>query len=47
MTELATYDLNDRIATITIDDGKVNAFSIPMLKAIHARFDQAERDGAT
>jgi enoyl-CoA hydratase len=46
MTELATYELNERIATITIDDGKVNAFSIPMLKAIHAAFDQAERDGA-
>jgi enoyl-CoA hydratase len=46
MTELATYELNERIATITIDDGKVNAFSIPMLQAIHAAFDQAERDGA-
>jgi enoyl-CoA hydratase len=46
MTELATYELKDRIATITIDDGKVNAFSIPMLKAIHAAFDQAERDEA-
>jgi enoyl-CoA hydratase len=29
-----------------MDDGKVNAFSIPMLKAVHAAFDQAERDGA-
>lgn len=46
MTELATYELDERIATITIDDGKVNAFSIPMLKAIHGAFDQAERDGA-
>src|ERR1700683_5685832 len=46
MTELATYELDDRIATITIDDGKVNAFSVPMLKAIHSAFDQAERDGA-
>jgi enoyl-CoA hydratase len=45
-TELATYELNERIATITIDDGKVNAFSIPMLQSIHAAFDQAERDGA-
>src|SRR5271154_4562413 len=44
--ELATYDLNERIATIAIDDGKVNAFSIPMLKAVHAAFDQAERDEA-
>jgi enoyl-CoA hydratase len=46
MTELATYELRERIATITIDDGKVNAFSIPMLKAVHAALDQAERDGA-
>jgi enoyl-CoA hydratase len=46
MTELATYELRERIATITIDDGKVNAFSIPMLEAIHAAFDQAERDEA-
>ena len=28
-----------------MDDGKVNAFSIPMLKAVHAALDQAERDG--
>jgi enoyl-CoA hydratase len=46
MTELATYELNERIATITIDDGKVNAFSIPMLQSIHSAFDQAERDEA-
>jgi enoyl-CoA hydratase len=46
MTELVTYELNDRIATIAMDDGKVNAFSIPMLTAVHAAFDQAERDGA-
>ncbi len=46
MTELARYELKDRIATITIDDGKVNAFSIPMLEAVHAAFDQAERDEA-
>ncbi len=46
MTELATYELRERIATITMDDGKVNAFSIPMLKAVHAALDQAERDGA-
>jgi enoyl-CoA hydratase len=46
MTELVTYKLNDRIATIAMDDGKVNAFSIPMLKAVHGAFDQAERDGA-
>lgn len=46
MTEPATYELEGRIATIAIDDGKVNAFSIEMLKALHAGLDQAERDGA-
>jgi enoyl-CoA hydratase len=46
MAELATYELDDRIATITMDDGKLNVFSIPMLKAVHAAFDQAEHDGA-
>ncbi|HEY3829758.1 MAG TPA: crotonase/enoyl-CoA hydratase family protein [Solirubrobacteraceae bacterium] len=47
MSELATYELDGPVATITMDDGKVNAFSIPMLQAIHAAFDQAERDRAT
>lgn len=44
MAELATYALQGPIATITIDDGKVNAFSIPMLRAIHAALDRAEHD---
>jgi enoyl-CoA hydratase len=47
MSELANYELDGPIATITMDDGKVNAFSIPMLQAIHAAFDRAERDRAT
>lgn len=46
MSELARYELDGGIATIAMDDGKVNALSIPMLKAIHACFDQAERDAA-
>lgn len=46
MSELARYELDGRIATITMDDGKVNAFSIPMLQAIHAAFDRAEQDDA-
>ena len=28
-----------------MDDGKVNVFSIPMLRALHEAFDQAEQDG--
>lgn len=46
MTELATYELDGRIAQITIDDGKVNAFSIAMLRALHDVLDRAERDEA-
>jgi enoyl-CoA hydratase len=46
MSELATYELDGRIATITMDDGKVNAFSIDMLRAVHAALDRAEEDGA-
>ena len=38
--------LDGPIATITMDDGKVNAFSIDMLKAVHGAFDRAEQDGA-
>jgi enoyl-CoA hydratase len=46
MTELASYERNGPIATIAMDDGKVNALSVPMLRDLHAAFDRAERDGA-
>lgn len=46
MTELATYALDGRIATVTLDDGKANALSIAMLKTLHDALDQAERDAA-
>jgi enoyl-CoA hydratase len=46
MAELATYELEGRIATIAMDDGKVNAFSIEMLKAVLAALDRAEQDNA-
>ncbi len=46
MSELARYELNEGMATITMDDGKVNALSIVMLRALHAAFGQAERDRA-
>jgi enoyl-CoA hydratase len=42
---LATYDLTDDIATITVDDGKVNVMSPAMQAAIHAALDRAEADG--
>lgn len=46
MSELVSYELDERIATVTMDDGKVNALSIAMLQAIHKAFDQAEQDNA-
>jgi enoyl-CoA hydratase len=45
VSELAGYEIDGGIATITIDDGKVNAFSIEMLRALHEALDRAERDG--
>jgi enoyl-CoA hydratase len=41
-----TYELADGVATITMDDGKVNAMSVPMLEEIDAAFRRAEADRA-
>jgi enoyl-CoA hydratase len=46
LSELVTYAREGRIATITMDDGKANVFSFPMLEGLHAAFDQAEQDEA-
>jgi enoyl-CoA hydratase len=46
MSTLASYAVADGIATITMDDGKVNALSVDMLGQVSAHFDQAEADGA-
>lgn len=40
------YELGDGIATITIDDGKANAITIPLIDEVRAALDQAEADGA-
>src|SRR5439155_141247 len=44
MPDLATYSRSGPIATITMDDGKANVMSLAMLNALHAAFDEAERD---
>lgn len=46
MTSLTTYDLADGIATITLDDGKVNALSPAMSGEIAAQLDRAGADEA-
>ena len=44
--QLTRYELDGGLATIAIDDGKVNAFSVAMLRSLHAALDRAERDDA-
>lgn len=46
MTTLVDYRLDDRIATITMDDGKKNALSPDMFAALSAAFDRAQEDHA-
>jgi enoyl-CoA hydratase len=46
MPKLATYRLEDSIATITMDDGKMNVLSVDMLSAVAAALDRAEADRA-
>lgn len=44
--DLLSYELSDSIATITLDDGKVNALSPQMLSDVNNALDRAEADGA-
>lgn len=46
MSASVSYQLNNSVATITMDDGKVNAMSIEMQKELNAALDQAEKDKA-
>lgn len=46
MSDLTAYEQGDGIATIRMDDGKVNALGVPMLRELHAAFDRAEQDEA-
>lgn len=46
MSELTSYALEDGVATITLDDGKVNALSPAMQAEIFAALDRAEADEA-
>jgi enoyl-CoA hydratase len=44
MTDIVTYTRSDLVSTIAMDDGKVNVFSIPVLRSLHQAFDQGEND---
>lgn len=47
MDTLVTYQLNDSIATITMDDGKVNVMSPQMIAQLNAALDRAREEQAT
>jgi enoyl-CoA hydratase len=44
MPGTVTYTRAELVSIVEMDDGKVNVFSIPMLRSLHEAFDQAERD---
>ena len=44
MAETVRYELRDRAAVITMDDGKANALSPAVIAALHACLDRAERE---
>jgi enoyl-CoA hydratase len=46
MTNRVRYELEDSIATIAMDDGKVNAMSLGMIAELNAALDRAQADRA-
>jgi len=46
MTDVVRYTLDDKVASITFDDGKVNAISHTAVRQLHAALDRAESDQA-
>ena len=46
MGERVTVDIKDAVATITLDDGKMNALKAETFGAINAALDQAAKAGA-
>jgi enoyl-CoA hydratase len=46
MSDRVAYRLHDGVATVTMDDGKVNVMSTGMLRDLGGAFDRAEKDRA-
>jgi enoyl-CoA hydratase len=44
VTNPVTYTRSGPVSRIVMDDGKANVMSISMLEALHAAFDEADRD---
>jgi enoyl-CoA hydratase len=42
MGKLVSYERSESFSTITMDDGKVNAMSVAMMKEVNAALDQAQ-----
>ena len=43
MSESITYEQDERIGVIRLDDGKANAFNLALIAAFHAQLDHAEK----
>jgi enoyl-CoA hydratase len=46
MGELVSYERSESIATVTMDDGKVNAMTLEMQGQLHRALDRAEADAS-
>ena len=46
MSELVDYTLRDKVATLTLNNGKVNAISGDLIQALNLALDRAENDRA-
>lgn len=44
MTDPVRYEQEGHVAVVTLDDGKANALGHPMITAMHAALDRAERE---
>ena len=44
MPEITSYEQNDHVAVITMNDGKANAFGPNMIDAVNAELDRAEQE---
>ena len=44
MADTIRYEVSDKVAQITLDDGKVNAMALPFFEGLNAALDRAERE---